>query len=160
MCVCVCVCVCINVHAELCLTFCDLLNCNPPGSSVHGLSQERILEWVTITSSRGSSRPRNQAYISCVPCIASRFFTCWAITVHVVIMITLISIHTTMGFLFSGKWLVIKWLTLLAKWELKNVQVPWEQRLYPVHHCILASGNVPSLISINWNTGWLMFLSL
>ena len=45
--------------AKLCLTLCDPMDCSPPGSSVHGMSQARILEWVTISSSRGSSHPRD-----------------------------------------------------------------------------------------------------
>ena len=45
----------------------------PQGSSVHGIHQARILEWVAMLSSRGSSRPRNQSLIFCVACIASRF---------------------------------------------------------------------------------------
>ena len=40
---------------QLCLTFCDPMDCSPPGSSVHGISQARILEWAAISSSRGSS---------------------------------------------------------------------------------------------------------
>ena len=44
--------------AQSCLTFCDPMNCNPPGSSVHGVLQARILEWVAIPFSRGSSHHR------------------------------------------------------------------------------------------------------
>ena len=47
------VCVC----AQSCLTLCNPMDGSPPGSSVHGISQARILEWVTISFSRGSSRP-------------------------------------------------------------------------------------------------------
>ena len=43
------------VAAQLCLTLCDPKNCSPPGSSVHGILQARILEWVAIAFSRGSS---------------------------------------------------------------------------------------------------------
>ena len=53
-----------------CLTLCDPVDCSPPGSSVHGILQARILEWVAI-SSREFSRPKNQTYISC---IVGRFF--------------------------------------------------------------------------------------
>ena len=60
---------------QLCLTLCDLMDCSPPGSSVHGISQARILEWVTISSSRGASQPRGWTHISCISCIGSRFFT-------------------------------------------------------------------------------------
>ena len=44
---------------QLCLTLCDLMDCSPPGSSVHGILQERILEWVAISFSRGSSQFRS-----------------------------------------------------------------------------------------------------
>ena len=39
---------------QLCLTFCDVMDRTPPGSSIHGVHQSRILEWVAMTSSRGS----------------------------------------------------------------------------------------------------------
>ena len=47
---------------------CDLTDCSPPGSSVHGILQARILEWVAISFSRGSSRPRDQTHASYVSC--------------------------------------------------------------------------------------------
>ena len=57
---------------QLCLTLCDPMECNPPASSVRGILQARILEWVSISFSRGSSRPRDLTQVSC---IAGRFFT-------------------------------------------------------------------------------------
>ena len=74
MCVCVCVCVCVWV-AQLCLTLCEPMDCSPPGSSVHGILQARILEWVAIHVSRGGFQPRDQTQFSGT---ASRFFTVWA----------------------------------------------------------------------------------
>ena len=56
------------VHAKslwLCLTLCNPMNCSPPGSSVHGILQARILEWVVMPS-RGSSRPRDRTHVSCL----------------------------------------------------------------------------------------------
>ena len=50
-------------------------DCSPPGSSVHGIFQARILEWVAIFFSRGSSQPRDRAHISCVSCTEGGFFT-------------------------------------------------------------------------------------
>ena len=50
--VCVCVCVCVCLVTQLCLTLCDLMDYSPPGSSVHGILQARILEWVAIPFSR------------------------------------------------------------------------------------------------------------
>ena len=55
------------VHAKLlqwCLTLCSPINYCPPGSSVHGILQARILEQVALTSSFGSSRPRDQTHVS------------------------------------------------------------------------------------------------
>ena len=48
-----------------CSTLCNPMDCSPPGSSAHGLSQLRTLDWVAICFSRGSSWPKNQAWISC-----------------------------------------------------------------------------------------------
>jgi len=48
------------------------MDCSPPGSSVHGISQARVLEWVAISFFRGSSRPRVQTHIFC---LAGGFFT-------------------------------------------------------------------------------------
>ena len=45
--------------AQLCLTLCDLTDYSPPGSSVHGILQARILEWVAFPFSRGSSQHRD-----------------------------------------------------------------------------------------------------
>ena len=50
---------CLVLVAQLCLTLCDPVDCIPPGSSIHGILQARILEWVSISFSRGSSRPRD-----------------------------------------------------------------------------------------------------
>ena len=62
--VCVCVCVCVLV-AQLCLTLC---NCRPPGCSVHGILQARILEWIAIPFSRRSSQPRDQTQLFLLHC--------------------------------------------------------------------------------------------
>ena len=55
--------------------FADPLDCSPPGSSVHGILQARILEWDSMPSSRGSSQPRDQTPISYASCIGRQFFT-------------------------------------------------------------------------------------
>ena len=47
-------------------TLCDSMDCNPPGSSVRGNGQARIPEWVAISFSRESSRPRDQIWVSCI----------------------------------------------------------------------------------------------
>ena len=48
------------------LVLCKPTDCSPPGSSVHGNSQARILEWIAISFSRGSSQPRDQTRVSCI----------------------------------------------------------------------------------------------
>ena len=49
-----------------CPTLCNTLDCSPSGYSVHGTLQARILEWIAISYSRGSSQPRDQTHISCL----------------------------------------------------------------------------------------------
>ena len=63
------------MHAKSSLTLCDPMDCSLPGSSVHGIFQERMLEWVTTPPSRGSSPPRDQTHVSCISCMAGGFFT-------------------------------------------------------------------------------------
>ena len=67
--VCVCVCVCVWSITQSCPTLCNPMDCSPPGSSVHGIFQGRLLEWVSNywSYSRGSSWPWDQT--SCVSCI-------------------------------------------------------------------------------------------
>ena len=64
------VCCCLVVKTYL--TLCNPMDCSPPGSSVHGISQARILGWVVISYSRWSSQLRDWIYVSC---IAGSFFT-------------------------------------------------------------------------------------
>ena len=71
ICVCVCVCVC----ALSCPTLCDPTNCSPPASSVYGILQSRILEWVAESLSGVSSQPKDWTQVSCISCIAGGFFT-------------------------------------------------------------------------------------
>ena len=80
VCVCVCECVCVWERVtQLCPTFCDPMNCSPPGSSVHGILEARILEWVAMPFSRGSSWPTGDPGLTRVSCVAGRFFTVWAL---------------------------------------------------------------------------------
>ena len=58
-----------------CVHLCNPMGCSPSGSSVHGILQAEILEWVATPSSRGTSQPRDQTQVSS---IAGRFFTVWA----------------------------------------------------------------------------------
>ena len=58
-----------------CPTLCGPVDCSPPGSSVHGILQARILEWAAISFFRGTSPPRDRTQVSCT---AGRFLTNWA----------------------------------------------------------------------------------
>ena len=63
------VCILSHLVAQSWLTLCDPMDYRPPGSSVHRISQARILEWVAISFFRGSSKPRDQTFISCITCL-------------------------------------------------------------------------------------------
>ena len=60
--------------AQSCLTLCDPMNCSLPGSSVHGILQARILEWIAISFS-GSSHPRDRTRVSCVSYMGRQILT-------------------------------------------------------------------------------------
>ena len=63
---------CMGMHAkspQSGLNLCNPMDCSSPGSSVHGILHERILDWVAISYSRGSSQPRNRTHVSYVSCI-------------------------------------------------------------------------------------------
>ena len=58
-------CVCMHTKSlQSCPTLCDSMDCSPPGSSIHGILQARIPEWVAIPSSRGSSRSKDWIHVS------------------------------------------------------------------------------------------------
>ena len=66
------------MSAQSCPTLCDPMDCSPPDSSVHGISQARILEWIFISSSRGSSPPRDWTQVSYGSCIGRQILYHWA----------------------------------------------------------------------------------
>ena len=78
-------CVCVT---QSCPTLCNCMDCSLPGSSVHGIFQARILEWVASSFSRGSSQSRDQTWVSC---ITGRCFTIWAMREVQLIKINLTS---------------------------------------------------------------------
>ena len=61
--------------AQSCLTLCDPMDCSLPGSSVHGIFQAIVPEWIAISFCRGLSQPRDPTWVSC---IVDRCFTVWA----------------------------------------------------------------------------------
>ena len=75
---------------QSCQTLYETMDSNPPGSSVHGILQARILKWVVIPFSRRSSQPRDRTQISN---IAGGFFTIWAISVCSLSNVILLSVN-------------------------------------------------------------------
>ena len=69
--------ICSRSVAWSCPTFCNPIDCSPSGSSVHGIVPVRILKWVAISSSRGSSQPRDGTYVSFVSCIDRQALYLW-----------------------------------------------------------------------------------
>ena len=68
-------CVCVCVHAQLCLTLCNPMDCSLPGSSVHGIFQARILEQVAISSPGDRPNPGVKPVSPASPALAGGFFT-------------------------------------------------------------------------------------
>ena len=64
-----------NEVAQSCPTLCNPMDCSLPGSSVHGVFQAMVLEWIAISFSSGSSEPRDRTWVSCT---VDRRFTVWA----------------------------------------------------------------------------------
>ena len=77
--------------AQSCPTLCKPMNCSLPGSSVHGIFQARVLDWVAISFSRGSSQPRDQTRVSYT---AGRRFTVWATREAYRLLICTAGFHT------------------------------------------------------------------
>ena len=93
-------CVCVYVWvAQLCLTLCNPMDCSPPGSSVNGILQAKILQWVAIPFSRGSSTPRDRI---CVSCIGRWILYCWTTSeAHKVfssVLMTLVNLEAPRNF--------------------------------------------------------------
>ena len=110
---------------QSCPTLCDHMYCSWPGSSVHGIFQTRILVWLAVPSSRGSSQIRDQTQVSC---IAGRFFTSWATMEAPEILLISISIcHLVLAPLVREDW-CWSWNsnTLATRCEeLTHLKRPW-----------------------------------
>ena len=95
------------MHAQLHLTLCASMDCSLPGSSVHGIFQARILEWVAISSSKGSSWSRDGTHVFCISCTGRPIlYHCAPWEAHsLIIMLKLLCIiyKTFFFFLFSFK---------------------------------------------------------
>ena len=83
---------CVCSVTQLCPTLCYPMGCRPPGSSVHGVLQARILEWRAISFSRGSPKPAIEPASLASPALAGRFFTttaAWEALFHRITMVYL-----------------------------------------------------------------------
>ena len=111
---------------QSCLTPCDPMDCSLPGSSVHGILQARILEWVAMPSSRGSSWPRDLTWISC---IAGRFFNLRATgkssILHIVkYTFQCYSLKSSYSFLLPWHWHLRKICNRSGN-KTKVIRIPW-----------------------------------
>ena len=111
---------------ESCLTLCDPMGRSLPSSSVHGIFQLRILEWIVMTSSRRSYWPRDWTRASCISCITGGFFTC--------MLRSGISLPSACDFCLctmicnvSLKWSEVKWKLLSGVWLFvtRGLYSPW-----------------------------------
>ena len=104
--------------AKSCLTLCDHMDCSPPGSSVHGIFQARILEWVATSFSRGSSWPRDQTRVSCI--VGIFFTTDWAPVTTPGVCVCVCVCSWGWGLWVESPWeicVVCMYVGLLPTWE-------------------------------------------
>ena len=108
------VCVYCDVHACAQLLsqvwLCDLIDGSPPGSSVDGIFQARILQWVAISSSRGSSRPRNQTWVSCIsytdrPVVSAGKPVCVCVCAHAHVNWNIVTLQCCASFCYMTVWI-------------------------------------------------------
>ena len=73
---------CLCTCAQPCPNLCDPVYCSPPGSSVHGIFQVRVVEWVSISFSRGSSQPRDRTQVYCIGMWILNHWATWEALLH------------------------------------------------------------------------------
>ena len=95
-------------HGQLCPTLCDPMDCSLLGSSVHGIILARILEWVVISSSRGSAQPRDRTRVSCVSYIGKHVYSL-ALSPQGSPGISEIGVSPGVSFHFHGEWGTQRW---------------------------------------------------
>ena len=124
---------------QSCLGLCDPMDRGPPGSSDHGIFPARILEWVAMSSSRGSSRSRDRTHISCIEC---RFFAA-EYNINNALWYYAAEFH-----LYTRKFMqpkTMKWTQFY--WWLNNIFFFW--MLWEMHE--LAHGKqYTSLVNLKW----------
>ena len=134
--------------------------CSLPGSSVHGILQARILEWVAISFSRGPFPPRCQTWVSYVSCIAGGFFTTWASRGVVYwtrwhqnwATLELLSFWFPLSLESVMYWLIVRWhffLLFLISW--------WDTSLYHCPYMGPSFAHVSSTIFMLHTGNWIVF---
>ena len=111
---------------------CDPMDCSPPSSSVHRISQARILGWVAISYSRGSSQLRDWSHVSCVSCIGRWILYCW--TTQEVLTATLLQNCELSELLLRKLILMFLLFVCFALVFLSGVEVEW---LRGVSSCLI-----------------------
>ena len=149
--------------AQLCPILCGPMNCSLPGSSVHGIFQSRILEWVVISSSRPSSQLRDQTCISCVSSIGRWILYYWNTREAPNFKMNLLQKWEPATFYFKGAWLLclgggcdlcmqiqITWRTFIyAEWTVSEAHFynlcitifQWNMLIHTLLHLTLITAN-------------------
>ena len=139
---------CLLLHAcakslQSCPTLCNPIDCSLPGSSVHGILQARILEWVAMPSSRGSSQPRDRTHISYISCIGR-----WLLLVVI--------------FFCDGPFFKREINNADAQWEAKlrgecacGHSSPWVLSTHGAKGAFLLLDFMRILITLEWQSGFL-----
>ena len=100
--------------AQTCPTLCDPMDCSPPGSSVHGILQARILKWVSMPSSRGSSQSRDQTQVSR---IAGGFFTVRATRkAYLFSLLFFFFLSLVISIFFFFLWWILSYIEMKQPW--------------------------------------------
>ena len=138
---------CMSARVLSCVPLCDLIDCNWQGFSVHGVLQARILEWVAIFSSRGSSRPKAWTHISCISFIGRQILYHSATILYTLSVLTTVytreiknvcphtDLYTNMHSSFTYNSLrleitlaFIRWLSqqiLFIEWDTAHINKVW-----------------------------------
>ena len=114
---------------KTCLILWDPMDCSPPGSSVHGISQARILEWVAISFSRAPSWPKDWIQVSCTE---GRFFIVWATVVQFSSVQSLSHV-----WLFAAPWIAGRQASLSITISRTSLRLTSIESVMPSSHLIL-----------------------
>ena len=116
---------CYALLLQSCLTLCNPMGCSPPDFSVHEILQARILEWVAMPSSRGSSQPRDQTQVSH---IVGGFFTIWFSSVQLLSHVRL----------FATPWIPVRQASLSITNSQSSLKLTSIKSVMPSSHLILS----------------------